>query len=56
MSLTGVLYIGVTNSLRRRVLEHKNDLLDGFTKKYKCKKLVYFENHSIIDDAIRREK
>ncbi|OIO18612.1 MAG: excinuclease ABC subunit C [Candidatus Magasanikbacteria bacterium CG_4_10_14_0_8_um_filter_32_14] len=56
MSISGVLYIGVTNSLRRRITEHKNGLVDGFTKTYQCKKIVYFEQYSVIDDAIRREK
>ena len=52
----GTLYIGVTNDLKRRVFEHKNGLIDGFTKKYRVNRLVYFEK---IDDpylAILREK
>ena len=52
----GVLYIGVTNDLNRRVYEHKNKLIDGFTKKYNIKKLVYFEKFCKINDAIKREK
>lgn len=39
----GTLYIGMTNDLRRRVYEHKNHLIDGFTKKYNVDRLVYFE-------------
>ena len=50
------LYIGVTNDLRRRVYEHKAEVLDGFTKKYHLHKLVYFEAFSEIYDAIAREK
>lgn len=51
-----VLYIGVTNNLSRRVYEHKNKLVEGFTKKYKLTKLVYYEIGGSIEDAIRREK
>jgi len=50
------LYTGVTNNLTRRVYEHKNKLIDGFTKKYNIHKLVYFELFNNIEDAIRREK
>ena len=50
------LYIGVTNNLNRRVYEHKNKLIEGFTKKYNLDKLVYFEVFNNIEDAIRREK
>lgn len=52
----GTLYIGVTNNLQKRVLEHKNCLFDGFTKKYGVHKLIYFESTSSIESAIRREK
>lgn len=52
----GTLYIGVTNDLIRRVYEHKQDLVDGFTKRYQVHNLVYFETTSSIDGAIRREK
>lgn len=52
----GTLYIGVTNNIARRVFEHKNDLREGFTKKYKVHILVYVELYSDIRDAIIREK
>lgn len=55
-SISGVIYIGVTNDLRRRVWEHKNGFVEGFTKKYKCKKLVYFETGESAYGAITREK
>ena len=55
-SYSGVLYIGVTNNLQRRVYEHKNELVEGFSKKYKCKKLVYFEEYKDVNLAIAREK
>lgn len=52
----GTLYIGVTNNLVKRVYEHKNGLVSGFTKKYNVKILVYFETTSDIVSAISREK
>ncbi len=52
----GTLYIGVTNDLIRRVYEHQEKLAEGFTKKYGVARLVYFEQHSDIEAAIRREK
>ena len=55
-SRTGTLYIGVTNNLRRRVWEHKKGLIKVFTKKYRCDKLVYFEEYNNISEAITREK
>jgi len=49
-------YIGVTNNLIRRVYEHKNEVAEGFTKKYKLKKLIYFEEYQDPKEAIAREK
>jgi putative endonuclease len=51
-----VLYTGVTNDLRRRVYEHKNKLVDGFTKKYNITKLIYFEMCRDAVGSISREK
>jgi len=52
----GTLYIGVTNNLERRIYEHKNNLVEGFTKKYGVHLLVYFEQTGNVESAIRREK
>jgi putative endonuclease len=52
----GTLYIGVTNDLERRVYEHKNNIIKGFTEKYKVHYLVYYEETSDIKTAIEREK
>lgn len=51
-----VLYVGMTNDLHRRVFEHKNKLVDGFTKKYNLDRLVYFEETSDVREAIQRER
>jgi len=51
-----VIYIGVTNNLERRIFEHKNKLVEGFTKKYNLTKLVYYEATDDVESAIRREK
>ena len=51
-----VLYTGITNSLVRRVWEHQNKTIEGFTKKYKVDRLVYFESFEDPRDAISREK
>ena len=50
------IYTGVTNNLERRLYEHKNKLVDGFTKKYAVDRLVYFETTSDVESAIAREK
>ena len=50
------IYIGVTSDLIKRVYEHKNKLIDGFTKKYNIDKLVYYEIYDDINEAIKREK
>lgn len=52
----GVLYIWVTNDLVRRIYEHKEWMVDGFTKRYFVKKLVYYEECPTIESAILREK
>lgn len=51
-----VIYVGVTSDLEKRVYEHKNKMIDGFTKKYNVNKLVYYEVFDRIEDAIAREK
>ncbi|MGE4500909.1 MAG: GIY-YIG nuclease family protein [Hydrogenovibrio sp.] len=51
-----VLYVGVTSNLVQRVFQHRNHLVEGFTKKYNVTKLVYFEIHEDMLAAIRREK
>ena len=51
-----VLYVGVTSDIVRRIYEHKNHLVDGFTEKYNVTKLVYVETTELITDAIKREK
>ncbi|HVG22983.1 MAG TPA: GIY-YIG nuclease family protein [Thermoanaerobaculia bacterium] len=51
-----VLYIGVTNSLEKRVCQHKNKVISGFTEQYNCDRLVYFEIYDEITQAVAREK
>jgi putative endonuclease len=51
-----VLYIGVTSDLQKRVYEHEQSLMGGFTRKYNCHFLVYYEHFQHIEDAINREK
>lgn len=52
----GVLYIGVTSDLRKRIYEHKHHLVEGFTDKYYTHQLIYFEMHENMEEAIKREK
>ena len=52
----GTLYLGVTSDLVKRVWQHKNGWVEGFTKKYGVKKLVYYEIHETAENAITREK
>ncbi len=52
----GTLYIGVTSDLKKRIWEHKNNLVEGFTKKYKVNLLVYYESTNDVRSAITREK
>ena len=50
------LYIGVTNNLERRMYEHKNGIMEGFSKRYGLTKLVYAEFYKYVNDAIKRER
>ena len=52
----GTLYTGVTSDLVKRIYEHKNDLIDGFTKRYQVHQLVWYELHEDMESAILREK
>ena len=54
--INSTLYIGVTNDLQRRILEHKEGKIKGFTQKYKVNQLVYYEEFGEADEAIQREK
>lgn len=54
--LNTTLYIGVTNNLKRRIYEHKNKLVAGFTQKYNLTQLIYFEEYNDIEQALNREK
>ena len=51
----GILYVGVTNNLVRRVFEHRSGFVEGFARRYGSKRLVYFEIYETIQDAIQRE-
>ena len=55
-SASGTLYIGMTNSIYRRALEHKSDEIEGFARKYHCNRLVYYEGFDDVLKAISREK
>jgi putative endonuclease len=55
-SATGTLYIGVTSDLNQRVWKHKNGAYEGFSSKYNCTRLLYYEEYSDISAAIAREK
>ena len=55
-SKSRVLYIGMTNNLERRIFEHKNNLIEGFTSDYRCHRLVYYESYHDVLNAIEREK
>ena len=55
-STSGTLYIGVTSKLEFRVMEHKSGATEGFSSKYKCNRLVYFESFDIVQKAIGRER
>ena len=52
----GTLYIGVTSDLTKRVWEHKNDMVEGFTMRYNVHRLVWYEIHESMESAITREK
>ena len=52
----GTLYVGVTSNLVQRAYQHREAMIDGFTKRYGCKLLVWFELHSTMENAILREK
>ena len=52
----GTLYVGVTSNLVNRIWEHKNDLVEGFTKRYGIHDLVWYEVHETMESAIQREK
>lgn len=52
----GTLYVGVTSNLIKRIYQHRAGIIDGFTKKYECKLLVFYESHQTMLSAILREK
>ena len=53
---SGTLYVGVTNNLERRIQEHKNKIMEGFTQRYNIDRLIYFEDTDDINAALAREK
>ena len=55
-SKSRVLYIGMTNDLERRIFEHKSDVIEGFSKQYRCHRLIYYESFDDVTKAINREK
>ncbi|MDD3120526.1 MAG: GIY-YIG nuclease family protein [Candidatus Gracilibacteria bacterium] len=55
-SKSKIIYIGMTGILEKRICEHKSLTIEGFTKKYKCTNLIYYEHCFSVEDAIRREK
>jgi putative endonuclease len=55
-SKSRVLYIGMTNNLERRIFEHKNDTVEGFSMQYRCHRLLYYESFDDVGKAIDREK
>jgi putative endonuclease len=56
MSKSGVMYVGMTSGLVKRIYQHRKGMVNGFTRKYKCHLLVFFEETSNVSDAIKREK
>ena len=52
----GTLYIGVTSDLVKRIWEHRNNMVEGFTRRYDVHRLVWYELHESMDSAIKREK
>ena len=54
--VNGTLYTGVSSDLEKRIFEHKNNMVDGFTRKYGVHRLVYYENTNDVKSAISREK
>jgi putative endonuclease len=55
-SISRVLYIGMTSNLRKRLWEHQNGIFEGFSKQYRCHRLVWFESYDDVTKAIDREK
>ena len=55
-SMSGTLYIGMTNDIYRRIAEHKSGEFEGFSSQYHCNRLVYYESFQFVQDAINREK